>query len=156
MPKRFSPRTRMGVLVAALAACGLTAAACSSASTSGSGGGHSGTVTITEEDAYTYPASAVMNKLVSEFEQQNPGYKVQRTVVPYEDDLSKMLHQASSNSLPSVLMVDEPWLPEMAAGGVLVPLSKFGFTGATLNSGARAVGTYKGVLYGASTGNNSL
>ena len=155
MPSKFGPRTRAGVLFAALAA-GALAAGCSSGSTGGTGGGQAGTVTITEEDAYTYPASAVMNKLISQFEQQNPGYKVQRTVVPYEDDLTKMLHQASSNSLPSVVMVDEPWLPEMAAGGVLVPLSKFGFTGATLNSGARAVGVYKGVLYGASTGNNSL
>lgn len=114
------------------------------------------TITITEEDAYTYPASTVMNTLISQFERQNPGYKVQRTVVPYEDMLTKLLHQASSNSLPEVLMVDEPWLPEMAAGGVLVPLSKFGFTGSQLNGGARAVGIYNGVLYGASVGNNSL
>jgi multiple sugar transport system substrate-binding protein len=156
MSRKFGSRTRAGVLFAALAACGLAAAGCSSASSGGNSGGQSGTVTITEEDAYTYPASTVMNQLISQFEKQNPGYKVQRTVVPYEDDLTKMLHQASSNSLPSVLMVDEPWLPEMAAGGVLVPLSKFGFTGATLNSGARAVGMYNGALYGASTGNNSL
>ena len=156
MSRKFGSRTRAGVLLAAVAACGLAAAACGSGSGSGTGGKSGGTVTITEEDAYTYPASAVMNKLISQFEQQNPGYKVQRTVVPYENDLTKMLHQASSNSLPSVVMVDEPWLPEMAAGGVLVPLSKFGFTGAALSPGAREVGIYKGVLYGASTGNNSL
>jgi multiple sugar transport system substrate-binding protein len=155
MPRKFGLRTHATVLFAALAACGLAVAGCSSSS-GGDSGGHSGTVTITEEDAYTYPASTVMNQLVSQFEKQNPGYKVHRTVVPYEDDLTKMLHQASSNSLPSVLMVDEPWLPEMAAGGVLVPLSKFGFSGAALNSGARTVGVYKGTLYGASTGNNSL
>jgi multiple sugar transport system substrate-binding protein len=156
MPRKFGLKGRAGVLLAALAACGLAAAGCSSAAPAQTGGHSAAPGTITEEDAYTYPASAVMDKLISQFEQQNPGYKVQRTVVPYEDALTKLLHQASSSSLPSVVMVDEPWLPAMAAGGVLVPLSQFGFTGATLNAGARAVGMYKGVLYGASTGNNSL
>ena len=113
-------------------------------------------IVITEEDAYAYPASAVMNELIARFDKQNPGYVVHRTLTAYTGMYEKLLHQASSHTLDDVVMVDEGWLAELAAGGVLVPLSKFGFTGSDLNNGARAVGTVNGVLWGASVANNSL
>jgi multiple sugar transport system substrate-binding protein len=114
------------------------------------------TVVITEEDANTYPDSAVVDQLISEFEKANPGYKVERTVVPVNKIESVALHQASSHSLPDVLGADDQWMPEFAAAGALTPLSQFGYSGAGLDKAAMEVGSYNGKLYGVATGTNSL
>jgi multiple sugar transport system substrate-binding protein len=51
------------------------------------------------------------------------GIKVDRVGIKYEDFLGKILQAAAANSLPDVIMIDNPWNSSMAAQGVLSDLT---------------------------------
>ena len=111
---------------------------------------------ITEEDYYTAGDNSEMVAFIKQFEQQNPGFTVKRSVPPSASMESQVLTQASANQLPDLLMMDNPWVPELAGAGDLVPLQSVGISTSGLTEGAVAAGSYKGVQYGLGFGNNTI
>lgn len=118
----------------------------------------SAVVTITEEDYFTSPNQSIpMNGLISNFEKSHPGIKIQRSPVPYPQLLPKSLQQATTHSLPTILVTDNLNVPTMVAAGAITPLRKVGPVSTTdYLPGPLSTVTYQGQLYGLPLGNNDL
>ncbi|MDX3763570.1 sugar ABC transporter substrate-binding protein [Streptomyces sp. AK02-04a] len=76
------------------------------------------------------------------------GVKVEQTSVPGASLLPKVLQQASSRTLPDLLMLDNPDLQQIAQTGALTPLEQYGIDSSGFAKGILSAGTYKGKLYG--------
>lgn len=70
--------------------------------------------------------------------------------------IATVLQQASSRTLPDVLMLDNPDVQQIAASGALSPLSDYGITGDGFPQGVVDAGTYDGDLYGLAPIVNSI
>ena len=70
--------------------------------------------------------------------------------------IATVLQQASSRTLPDVLMLDNPDVQQIAASGALSPLSDYGITGEGFPQGVVDAGTYDGDLYGLAPIVNSI
>jgi multiple sugar transport system substrate-binding protein len=129
----------------------LVAAACGSGPS-----GNTGSTTLSVEDYYTNaPNDASMEKAYNECA-ATIGMKIRRTAVPGADLISKVLQQASSRTLPDVLMLDNPDVQQIAASGALAPLGGFGVKADGFFPGVRQAGTYKGEVYGLAPVINTL
>jgi multiple sugar transport system substrate-binding protein len=84
------------------------------------------------------------------------GVTIQRETVPGDTLIQKVLQQASSKTLPDVLMLDNPDVQQIASSGALTPLSDYGITGKGVEQEVLAAGTLNGKLYGLAPGVNSL
>lgn len=76
------------------------------------------------------------------------GIKINRTMVPGASLIQKVLQQASSKTLPDVLMLDNPDMQQIAATGALSPLSDYGISTTGFADGVLSAGTYKAKVYG--------
>ena len=76
--------------------------------------------------------------------------------VPGPTLIQKVLQQASSKSLPDVLMLDNPEIQQIAETGALAPLEDFGITADGYAPGPVSAATYDGKLYGLQPGANTL
>jgi multiple sugar transport system substrate-binding protein len=129
----------------ALAACGG-----GSAGTSGQAG------TLTVEDYYnSEPGNTIWQKAIDACGQQT-GVSIQRTVVPGASLIQKVLQQASSRTMPDVLMLDNPDLQQIAATGALTPLATLGISGAGYIPGVLDASTYQGKLFGLQPVTNTI
>lgn len=111
--------------------------------------GHASKIVLTEEDYYT-SGSALngWNKLIAEYEKLHPNVTIQRTTIPQDEYIPHVLSQASSGALPNILMIDNPYVPEVAATGVLTPLRSLGnLPTSNLAPTELYDGIYKGTLY---------
>ncbi len=70
--------------------------------------------------------------------------------------IQKVLQQASSKSLPDVLMLDNPDIQQIAETGALAPLEDFGISADGFAPGPVSAATYDGKLYGMQPGANTL
>jgi multiple sugar transport system substrate-binding protein len=59
-----------------------------------------------------------------------------------------VLRQASSRTLPDLLMLDNPDLQQIARTGALTPLEEYGIDGDGYAEGILSAGTYRGKVYG--------
>ncbi|TWF79196.1 carbohydrate ABC transporter substrate-binding protein (CUT1 family) [Pseudonocardia hierapolitana] len=145
-----SLRTALPALVAA-AALGLTACG------GGSGGGGGGDVTsLRVLDYYNNePDKSVYARKLDECGQQ-AGVTIEREVVPGDSLIQKVLQQASSRTLPDVLMLDNPDLQQIAATGALAPISDFGLSADGFQEGVRSASTFEGQVYGLQPVTNSI
>jgi multiple sugar transport system substrate-binding protein len=145
-----SLRTALPALVAA-AALGLTACG------GGGGGGGGGDVTsIRVLDYYNNePDKTVYAQKLDECGQQ-AGVTIEREVVPGDSLIAKVLQQASSRTLPDVLMLDNPDLQQIAQTGALAPISDFGLSPDGFQEGVRNASTFEGQVYGLQPVTNSL
>jgi multiple sugar transport system substrate-binding protein len=136
------PRTVPWLAVAALT-IPLTLVAC------GSSDGSSAEVkSLRVLDYYNNePDKSVYTKLLDACGQKN-GVTIDREAVPGADLIAKILQQASSRTLPDVLMIDNPELQQIAATGALTPLSDYGLSAEGYAKGVIDASTYKGKLYG--------
>ncbi len=137
------------LLLGFLAACGGSSTASSSSHT-----------VITEMDYWsTEPANTEINKLFSAYEKANPGVTIQRDAVPFASLLSKADQEAASHTLPDLLEMDNPDIPNFAATGALAPLNAY-LTGDLSKSdfyaGSYSTMTYGGKAYSVSVGSNDL
>lgn len=111
--------------------------------------GKAAPIVLTEEDYYTAgTADAGWNTLIKEYEKLHPNVTIRRTVIPQDGYIPHVLSQASSNSLPDILMIDNPYVPQVASLGVLTPLKSLGKL--SVKDIARTElydGYYNGVLY---------
>jgi len=144
--KPASIRRRSLTATALVAVVPLVLAGCS-----GSGGGGSsagGEVTkITVVDYYGENDEKVITSFLDRCGTEN-GVEIERTMVPGGSLISRVLQQASSRTLPDVLMLDNPDLSQIAATGALAPLSDFGLDAEGYADGVVQSGTYDGELYG--------
>jgi multiple sugar transport system substrate-binding protein len=147
-----SLRTALPALVAA-AALGLTA--CGGGS--GGGGGGGGDVTsLRVLDYYNNePDRSVYARKLDECGQQ-AGVTIEREVVPGPQLIAKVLQQASSRTLPDVLMLDNPDLQQIAETGALAPITDFGLSADGFQEGVKSASTFEGKVYGLQPVTNSI
>jgi len=81
---------------------------------------------------------------------------LERETVPGKDLIQKVLQQASSKTLPDVLMLDNPDLQEIAATGGLSPLSDYDVDTSGFAEGILEAATYEGEVYGLAPVVNTL
>jgi multiple sugar transport system substrate-binding protein len=82
--------------------------------------------------------------------------KIDHQSVPGPSLIQKVLQQASSKSLPDVLMLDNPDIQQIAETGALAPLDDYGITADGCAPGPVSAATYDGKLYGLQPGANTL
>lgn len=142
------PRFRPAPLLLALAFAFVTA---------GCGGGDepaADATTLTAMDYYnTDPGLSALPKLLDDCAQRN-GVTITRQVVP--DLRTKVLQLAGSHSLPDLILLDNPDLPQLAATGALTDLGAEGLKTEGLYPNVVAAGNHDGKLYGIAPGVNSL
>ena len=142
-----SPRSRRAqAALASMLTLPLALSACGGGSGGGSTGGDSSTLRVL--DYYnTDPAKTVWQKAIDACGQQ-AGATIQRESVPGASLIQKVLQQASSKTLPDVLMLDNPDLQQIAQTGALTPLNDLGLNADGYAAGVVSASTYEGKLYG--------
>lgn len=143
--KPASIRRRSLTATALVAVVPLVLAGCT-----GGGGGTSagGEVTkLTVVDYYGENDEKVITSFLDKCGTEN-GVEIERTMVPGGSLIQRVLQQASSRTLPDVLMLDNPDLAQIAETGALAPLSDFGLDADGYAEGVVQSGTYDGELYG--------
>ncbi|NEA57442.1 sugar ABC transporter substrate-binding protein [Streptomyces sp. SID13666] len=76
------------------------------------------------------------------------GVTVEQRSVPGASLIPKVLQQASSRTLPDLLMLDNPDLQQIAQSGALTPLDQYGIDSSGFTKGILSAGTYQGKVYG--------
>src|SRR5665648_1193209 len=80
-------------------------------------------VTITVED---YFLESDIGKFVDEmaigFEKSHPNVKIDHVSVPFAELLPTVLQQSLTNTLPDIIMADNPWVPQFIKAGVYLSL----------------------------------
>ncbi|MFR9793515.1 extracellular solute-binding protein [Streptomyces sp. MB22_4] len=76
------------------------------------------------------------------------GVTVEHRSVPGASLVPKVLQQASSRTLPDLLMLDNPDVQQIAQTGALTPLDRYGIDTSGFDKGVLSAGTYKGKVYG--------
>ena len=148
-------KSRYTATVAAAAVLSLALGACSSGAGSSSASG--GKQTLTIEDYYTAdPSLTAYNAAYKDCGTQI-GVNVNPVHVAGAALIAKVLQQASSKTLPDVLMLDNPDVQQIAQSGALAPLSDFNVKAPTGDVPAVVqAGTYQGKLYGLAPVVNSI
>jgi multiple sugar transport system substrate-binding protein len=138
-------------LIAAVAAAALIPLALAGCSGSGGSSSSSGSKHLTIEDYYTSTYNPNYNKCASQL-----GIKLTINHVAGAGLIAKVLQQASSRTLPDVLMLDNPDVQQIASSGALSPLSDYGLSASGDVPAVAAANTYKGKLYGLQPVTNSI
>ena len=76
--------------------------------------------------------------------------------MPGDSLIAKVLQQASSKTLPDVLMLDNPDLQQIAATGALSPVTDFGLSADGYAEGIVSASTYEGKVYGLQPVTNTI
>jgi multiple sugar transport system substrate-binding protein len=84
------------------------------------------------------------------------GITLKRETVPGDTLIAKVLQQASSKTLPDVLMLDNPDVQQIAATGALAPLNDMGLSGDEVIQGMNDATSYQGKLYGLAPVTNTI
>ncbi|MGN7190230.1 MULTISPECIES: sugar ABC transporter substrate-binding protein [unclassified Curtobacterium] len=149
-PGSPSPSRRTRALVGAVAAIAtipLVLTGCSGAGSASSGGGK----TLTIEDYYAANYDPIYQQCAKEV-----GAELKINHVAGAGLISKVLQQASSRTLPDVLMLDNPDVQQIAASGALSDLADYGLDADDDVPGVKGANTYKGKLYGLQPVTNSI
>jgi multiple sugar transport system substrate-binding protein len=153
MARRGAPRRTALPALAAAAALALTACG------GGSGGAPAGGGDVTSLRVLDYynnePDKTVYAQKLDECGQQ-AGVAIEREVVPGAQLIAKVLQQASSRTLPDVLMLDNPDLQQIAATGALAPITDFGLSVDGYQEGVASASTFEGKVYGLQPVTNSI
>ena len=147
-------KSRIIAVLAGAAAISLSLAACSSGSGGSSGGGKPA---LTIEDYFTTDPAMSGFEDIYKTCATKAGATVKAVHIAGASLIQKVLQQASSKTLPDVLMLDNPDVQQIAETGALAPLKNFGIKApeGDVPSVVEA-GTYKGELYGLAPVINSI
>jgi multiple sugar transport system substrate-binding protein len=128
-----------------LAAVPLVLAGCSGGSSASSGGKVD---SITVLDYYNQGNDKkVIGEYLDKCGAEND-VTIKRSLVPGSSLIQKVLQQASSKTLPDVLMLDNPDLQQIAETGALSPLSDYDISTDGYAKGVLQAGTYEDKVYG--------
>ncbi|KQO62887.1 sugar ABC transporter substrate-binding protein [Curtobacterium sp. Leaf261] len=151
MKPRFpSPSRRARAVlsaVAVIATIPLVLTGCSGGSSASS----SGSKTLTIEDYYAANYNPIYKQCA-----KTTGATLKINHVAGAGLIAKVLQQASSKTLPDVLMLDNPDVQQIAASGALSSLGDYGLSASGDVPGVKAANTYKGKLYGLQPATNSI
>lgn len=149
---------RMGTRLAVLAAAAIPIALLAGCGSGGSGGGEAEgeQITLTALDYYTDEPSHTqmgdrLNACAAEVDAT-----VEHQSVPSNQFNAKVLQQISSRSLPDILMVNNPDLPQFAETGALRPLTELDVDTSAYYPSVLKVGEFDDELYGLAPNVNSL
>ena len=138
----------------------LTLAACGGGGSNGAGSNSSSSETVdslTVLDYYTdEPGKSNIDAQLQKCGSSIGLAKVDHQSVPGPTLIQKVLQQASSKTLPDVLMLDNPDIQQIAEAGALAPLGDFGINADGYAPGPVSAATYDGQLYGLQPGANTL
>ena len=109
---RHRRRAALAGLVSAATAVTIALAGCGTDASSGSSAGTSATITIWE--GYQATEGKVFAHLISEYEAQHPGQKVQTLYVNSDDALQKVLTAVKGGSPPDIAYLYGSWAPNVA------------------------------------------
>ena len=101
------------------------------------------------------PASATTTEMMKKCGDLS-GVTVTRESVPGDTLIAKVLQQASSKTLPDILMLDNPDIKQIAATGALLPLNDYGVSADGFNQGVVDAATQDGDLYALQPGANTI
>ncbi|MDM8086446.1 sugar ABC transporter substrate-binding protein [Cellulomonas cellasea] len=144
-------RSRMISLGATAGLAALALTACAGGGSSSDGGAIALTLTDTMSENSAPIYDEIYQACAAEI-----GVTVTSNHVAGSGLIATVLQQASSKTLPDVLMLDNPDVQQIAASGALSPLADHGITGAGFPEGVLSAGTYEGDLYGIAPIVNSL
>jgi multiple sugar transport system substrate-binding protein len=148
--------TRSHMIPAALASMLVLPLALTACGGSGSGPDSGDATTLRVLDYYSNePARTIWQKAIESCASQ-AGATVSREAVPGATLIQKVLQQASSKTLPDLLMLDNPDLQQIAQTGALTPLDTFGLTADGFAQGVVDASTYQGKLYGLQPVTNTI
>jgi multiple sugar transport system substrate-binding protein len=142
---------RMVVAIAAVSVISLGLAACSATSSTKP----AGKTALTVEDYFVPPGDPTIDKIYASCA-ATTNTKLTVEHVAGAGLIPKVLQQASSKTLPDVLMLDNPEVQQIAAAGALTPITNYGLSGSGAAKGTVAAATYKGKLYGLQPIANSI
>ncbi|MER6620796.1 MULTISPECIES: ABC transporter substrate-binding protein [unclassified Streptomyces] len=132
----------------AAAALTLTLAVTGCADGSGTGSAAGEVTSITVLDYYTDESEhAQWNEMLGACGKA-AGVEVEHTSVPPASLVPRVLRQASSRTLPDLLMLDNADLQQIARTGALTPLDRYGIDTTGFAEGILSAGTYEGEVYG--------
>ncbi|HET9649537.1 MAG TPA: extracellular solute-binding protein [Microlunatus sp.] len=156
---RLAPGRRLAAIAAVttLAALGLTA--CGGGSSSGGSGQQSSAQvdSLTVLDYYSdEPGHSQISAQLSACGTSIGVATIDHQSVPGPTLIQKVLQQASSKTLPDVLMLDNPDIQQIAETGALAPLEDYGINADGYAPGPVSAATYDGKLYGLQPGANTL
>ncbi len=149
---------RIATVLAGTTALSLVLAGCGDSGDEGGGSSSSGqnVSSLTVLDYYNNdPDKALVQKGLDACATQL-GITIQRETVPGDTLIAKVLQQASSKTLPDVLMLDNPDVQQIAATGALAPLNDMGLTGDGVIQGMNDATSYQGKLYGLAPVTNTI
>ncbi|SFF31094.1 sugar ABC transporter substrate-binding protein [Streptomyces mirabilis] len=140
------PARRIAALLTGTVALVLAATGCGGGT--GAGAATDKVTSITALDYYTdEPEHTQWGELLTACA-KTAGVKVEHTSVPGASLIPKVLQQASSRTLPDLLMLDNPDMQQIAQTGALTPLDQYGIDSRGFAKGILSAGTYKGKVYG--------
>jgi multiple sugar transport system substrate-binding protein len=134
---------RRSALAALAAVIALGLAACG-----GGGGGGGGVSTVRVLDYYNSEPDRTVYQHTLDDCGQRAGVRIERETVPGDRLIARVLQQASSRTLPDVLMLDNPDLQQIAATGALAPISDFGLSTDGYAEAVVTASTFQGKVYG--------
>jgi len=89
--------------------------------------------------------------LIPQFEAANPGVRVESVRIDYGEFRARLVSASAAGAGPDVARIDIIWSPELAAAGLLEPLSRYpGFDAllASVYPGPLSTNFYRGEYYG--------
>ncbi|MQA86314.1 MAG: extracellular solute-binding protein [Streptosporangiales bacterium] len=144
--------TRRSAALAAAACLATSVVACG-----GGGGGGGDALVLSELDPYTEKLDGQITANILDRCGKRAGVTVDRQAVPGTEIVPQVLRQASSRSLPSLLLLDNLYVQQIAETGALTPLDSYGFKDTdSYYESAISAGTYKNKLYGLPTAVDTL
>lgn len=153
MSVRTQKQKHVMMIGAAASASLLALTGCSAGG--GGTGGDGGAITLTITDTLSETSAPIYQKAYDACAAE-VGVTVDPTHVAGSGLIATVLQQASSRTLPDVLMLDNPDVQQIAASGALSPLSDYGIDGAGFPQGIIDAGSYQGDLYGIAPIVNSI
>ena len=152
--KRLVAATAMATLVP------LTLAACGGGGSNDAGSESSATENVTSLTVLDYytdePGKSNIDAQLQKCGTSIGLASVDHQSVPGPTLIQKVLQQASSKTLPDMLMLDNPEIQQIAEAGALMPLGDFGINADGYAPGPVSAATYDGQLYGLQPGANTL
>ncbi len=145
---------RRGVAVASVALLTTGLAACGGGDDAGGDGGEV-TSLVVQDTFVTDPGATFYGEQLDACGEEL-GITVDRQSVPGDSIISRVLQQASSQTLPDVLSIDNPDVQQLAAAGALAPLDDLGVSAEGYSEGVVAANSYEGSLYGLQPTTNTL
>jgi multiple sugar transport system substrate-binding protein len=147
---------RIAAVVAGATALSLAIAGCGDSGTDASSSSGASVSSLTILDYYNNdPDKALVQKGLDSCASKL-GITIQRETVPGDTLIAKVLQQASSKTLPDVLMLDNPDVQQIAATGALAPLNDMGLNADGVIQGMVDATSYQGKLYGLAPVTNTI